>query len=280
MKDFIIIEKDNVKAKILIPENNRYKRTRFNHSGFISEVWYKGEKYTHYERSLNTGFVTTEGSGLCSQYEYNLVPEFGDKFIRMGVGVMKKAQQDESYEPFLYETRINGDRVIIKAITPDIGGFSYIEKREIYIENDELKEEITLINTGDKDIVTEEYCHNFISIPNEDISPDHILTVPVINTSENISDGEFYYSQSLNAFTFKDYPNDPYYVKFTGIRESEIAWVLKNKTSGKLISEKINFIPSRAAVWGYYYTVCCEIFKGINLKPDESDFWSRSWCFK
>ena len=280
MKDFVIIENGDLKAKILLPENHRYKRTRFNHSGFISEVWYKGEKYTHYERSLNTGFVTTEGSGLCSQYEYNLIPENGEEFIRIGVGVMTKSQKDESYKALNYELEISENKVIIKAFTPLVGGFAYNEIREIYIENNELTEKITLINVGNKDIVTEEYCHNFISLPNEDISPNLILKVPVIKNPHNTVDGDFYYDEFLNAFTFKDYPNVPYYVKFPEVTKSETAWILKSKINNKSISEKIDFTPSRVAIWGYYYTVCCEIFKGIHLKPSESEVWSRRYSFE
>ena len=285
MRDFIIIQNENIKAKILLPENSRYQRSRFNHSGFISEVYFKGDKITHYERSLNTGFITTEGSGFCSQYEYNLISEDSDKFIRPGVGVMTKNQSGEGYEPFKYEVESFSDKVIIKALTPNVGGYEYEEIREISLIDDELIEKITLFNKGNKDIINEEYCHNFISLKGEDISPSDILNVPVIKDPVNAEDGDFYFDSVNSYFAFKDYPNSPYYLKFSEVNKIEnakdnIAWTLKSKENSSEISEIIDFTPSRVAIWGYYYTVCCEIFKGINIKPGFNDTWTRKWKFK
>ena len=101
----------------------------------------------------------------------------------------------------------------------------------------------------------------------------------------NAEDGDFYFDSENSCFAFKDYPNSPYYLKFSEVNKIEnvkdnIAWTLKSKENSSEISEIIDFTPSRAAIWGYYYTVCCEIFKGINIKPRFKDTWTRKWKFK
>lgn len=281
MKDFFILDNGVIKAKLLFPQNAKYTRTRFNHSGFISDIWYKNQKFSEYERSQE-GFPTTEGSGLCCSYEpFSMEngPIEMQPVLMPGAGVMIWGDKKEQYEPL--DTRFCYDETsaVFETQSPDVNGYSYYEKREIALCGDEITEKVTFRNTGSKRLENSEYGHNFLSLAGIDISPDYQLQVFCVNTPDGFSDNEMICRDGV--FTFTDYPERTFFYKTydTKKSENEYAWIMKSKETGISCYEKIDFTPVRVQVWGDYYVLCCEVFVGISLDPGEEISWTRTWGF-
>ena len=282
MKDFFYLENDVIRVKILFPESEKYKRTRFNHSGFIADVWYKNVKFSEYERS-QPGFPTTEGSGLCCAYEPIVMeskPETGQRMLIPGAGVGIAGDRTEIYEPLKTDFWFDGKRAEFETQSPVVDGYSYYEKREIFFEGEELVEKVTFTNTGEKRIVTSEYGHNFLSLGGQDVSPDYRMQVFCMEPPEGFTDNEMIWKDG--AFTFTDYPNRSYFYKTFETKASEngYAWILESKSTGISCYEKIDFVPERIQVWGDYYLMCGEFFAPIDLEAGESISWTRRWGFR
>ena len=281
MKDFIILDNGIIKAKVLHPINSKYYRTRFNHSGFIYDVWYKGVKFSEYERS-QPNFPTTEGSGLCCQYDFfkrESRPEKGDEILRPGIGisVFDPERRSEDHTPFNTEFTYTDTGVTFITETPLVGGFAYKEIREIKLVGEEIVEKVTFKNIGEKKIISKEYCHNFLSLGGKDICPDYGMKVYCIENPDGFTDNDMYFDGEV--FTFKDYPSKSYYFKTTETKESEIAFKMFDKNGTASCYEKIDFKPSNVAVWGDHYCMCCEVFVPIELEIGEETSWQRTWGF-
>ena len=281
MKDFIILDNGIIKIKVLHPNNSKYYRARFNHSGFIYDVWYKGVKFSEYERS-QPNFPTTEGSGLCCQYDFfkrEKRPEKGEEILRPGIGVsvFDPEVRSEAHTAFNTEFSFTENSVTFVTETPNVGGYAYKEIREIKLIDGEIEEKVTLKNIGDKKIISKEYCHNFLSLGGKDISPDYAMKVHCIENPEGFCDNDMYFENGI--FTFKDYPSKSYYFKTTETKESALAWEMYDKKSSARCYEKINFKPSNVAVWGDHYVMCCEVFVPIELEVNEECSWTRTWGF-
>ena len=283
MKDFIILENDSLRIKVLHPVNSKYYRSRFNHSGFIYDVWYKGVKFSEYERS-QPNFPTTEGSGLCCQYDFfrrNERPQKGEKILRPGIGIMEfdPERKSEDIIPFDTEFSFDDKSVTFKTVTPEIGGFAYSEKRVIELKGEEIVETVTLKNIGKNKIISKEYCHNFLSLGGKDICPDYAMQVYCIEAPKGFCDNDMYFDDDKNEFTFKDYPSKSYYFRTVDTKESDIAFKMYDKKGTAFCYEKISFKPSNVAVWGDHYCMCCEVFVPIELEVNEECSWTRTWGF-
>ncbi|GAB5409344.1 MAG: hypothetical protein BalsKO_17090 [Balneolaceae bacterium] len=59
-----------------------------------------------------------------------------------------------------------------------MNGYTYILFKKIELLENGFLVSYTLENTGEKDIITDEYTHNFLSINNQPVSPNYALSFP------------------------------------------------------------------------------------------------------
>jgi hypothetical protein len=287
MSDNVILGTGDLRARVLRPRNNRYTRTRFNHSGFISDVWYKNVPYTRYERSQKGG-STTEGCGLCCEYvctEIERDTNPGDPYLKFGVGILKRTERlwsigdHPEYEPLSTEFECDGENAFFHTISPNVGGYAYEETREVFVRGDEIEQRVSLKNIGDKSFTIQEYCHNFTTLGENDISPDYVITTPSLaNTHLLGSDGVL--TGIVGGFKITAEPDRAFYLKTSDTVESEVAWTLSHKSSSCRLSELVSFKPVQVAVWGHYYVISIEVFHGISLNTQETACWTRKWRFQ
>ena len=211
--NFFYLDNGTIKVRILYPNGVEYSRSRWCHAGFIQDVWCKGIRFSEYERNHNSGQLTSEGSGLCCQFapispdesvpgKLTLLPGVG-----AGIYQSPNAAQDllEIHERLDTKVSYTEDRAVFETQTPVICGFAYSETREIRLCGSEIIEKVTLTNIGEKEIHTQEFCHNILSLAGEEISPNYILEVPVANVPENFQSNAMIYEDG--HFTFSRYPD-------------------------------------------------------------------------
>lgn len=284
---FFYLDNGTVKVRILYPNGIKYDRTRWCHAGFMQEVWYRGIRFSEYERNRHGEQLTSEGSGLCCQF-MPIAPEEavpGKRTLLPGVGPgiyrspSKAHDRLELYERLDIKVSHTQDRAVFETQTSMIDGFAYSETREIWLSGSEIKEKVTFTNNGRKEIHTQEFCHNFLSLAGAEISPNYVLNIPAATVPEGFQSNAMVFQDG--CFTFLRNPDKPCYfdAKSGGNRCDGYAWMMKTKTGKASCYEKVDFIPSRVSVWSDYYTLCPELFAAIDLNPGETTSWQRTWGF-
>jgi hypothetical protein len=197
-------------AKIYLPEVEKgyYRGTRFDWSGVIASLEYKGHSYygPFFQKfdplvadviigdtivaganSAASGpveeFIGTDGTALGYA---DAKP--GQAFCKIGVGALQKPAES-SYSSYQHYTLLSPGTRTIKRGTDwiefvhkvDCGnGYGYTYRKRIrFIKNQPtMIIEHSLRNTGRKTIDTEVYDHNFLSIDQQASGPDFAITFP------------------------------------------------------------------------------------------------------
>ncbi len=286
-ENFFYLDNGTIKVRILYPNGVKYDRSRWCHTGFIQDLWYKGIRFSEYERNRHGEQLTSEGGGLCCQFmpisPEAAVPGRPTLLPGVGHGIYESPNEacDRLNKHKRFDVKVNYtvDSAVFETQTPMIDGYAYSETREIKLCGSEITETVTFINNGEKEIHTQEYCHNFLSLAGEEISPNYILEFPAAVVPEDFRSNAMIYKDGL--FTFLYHPDKAcYFDDKINIRScDEYGWTMRTKTGKAYCYEKVNFTPARVSVWSDYYTLCPEMFVDIDLAPGESTSWQRTWGF-
>ena len=289
MNTFILSDGD-LKARVLVPENTHYVRTRFNHAGFVPDVWFGGMKFTQYERNQNDGFPSTDGCGICCDYDgpgFSAGVNPGEKYLKPGIGIITKGERDigicdwVKYEPLPTRYDALGNKAVFETLSPEVNGYRYAETRTVRLEGDTLYLDCTLKNTGSKPLAFEEYGHNFLSLGDLEVGPGYRLETPSIPDPAALNSLPLAYSLQgdKSGFGFKDEVRKSFYVKTEDVCSAPFTWKMTAAGTSASITGKDSFTPCKIAVWGDYYVLSCEVFIPIRLAPGEQMSWTRSWTF-
>lgn len=174
-----------VSAKIYLPDNANgyYQGTRFDWSGVISELEYKGHSYfgqwfDDYQPKTHDAIQGPVEDFAPLGYED---AGAGKSFVKIGVGVLKKDdlsayQFSKTYtvvNPGKWDVTIKKDNVKFTHTLNDGDGYSYTYSKTVGLEKGkpELVLRHQLTNTGTKIIETEVYDHNFFLIDKQPTGP-------------------------------------------------------------------------------------------------------------
>jgi len=285
-----ILQNENLKIRIDLPENN-YKSSRFDWTGKISEVYYKGILVTTTEKINGTNeFIY--GKGLYNEFGIETPIGFdeieeGAYFHKIGIGLLMKAGKkyeffkDYKIKPAHFKITKEMNKLVIECISEEVNGYAYFLKKEIELSKNNIIIKYHLTNTGEKTIKTDEYTHNFLAIDNKLMGKDYILTFsqPVrqdqfwanVNPENKVEIGK-------QDFSFKDTPEEQFFfANVLGKVETKVFYMLINTKSHIGVSEKTDFIPSKVNLWGWKHVISPELFFEINLKKNETVEWSRTY---
>jgi hypothetical protein len=285
-----ILKNKNLEIHIDFPEEN-YNFSRFDWTGKIVKVKFKNTNITSIERTNSTnenhigkGFYNEFGIETPLNYQETLV---GDWFHKIGVGLLKKT--DDAYD-FLKNYEVKPAEFEINSTSKDISiictskiynGYGYILKKEITLFESSFEIKYWLQNIGNKSIVTNEYNHNFMAINNEFIDMDYILKFPFHLKPQLFSEKvnvENAVDIQLNEFRFNRTPIEPFF--FSNLSTDTIvnaSWELINLKKHIGISETGSFQTNKINFWGWKHVISPELFFNINLQPNETVAWSRTY---
>jgi hypothetical protein len=204
------IANSQIRAKLYLPDarNGYYRATRFDWSGVVASLLYKGHDFYgpwfHRVDSKVRDFVY-EGSEIvaapCSAIT-GPVEEFqtngralgwdeakiGGTFIKIGIGVLRK--DDSSYDhyklykivdPGKWTVRKRADSIaFIQELTDPSSGYGYIYRKTVRLTKGkpEMVLEHGLKNTGRRTIQSTVYNHNFLVLDKLPPGPDFTISVP------------------------------------------------------------------------------------------------------
>jgi len=305
------ISNGQITAKMYLPDpvNGYYRSTRFDWSGAIYSLQYKGHEYYGPwidridPRVINWVFRGSEiVSGPCSALS-GPVNEFhtplgyndskpGGTFIKIGVGVLRRGEGN--YDRFApYEVLNSGKWSVRKEkdlieftqeLTDPNSGYAYLYRKVIRLEKDKpgMVIEHSLKNTGTREINSNVYNHNFIVLDKQAPGPDFTFRVPFqIQVTQapkkelaEIKGNQIVYLKQLSGedeavVVFQGFSND--------IKDTEI--IIENKKVGAGVRITGDRPLIREILWSIRTVLAIEPYISIDIKPGEEFTWKNIFAY-
>jgi len=284
----ICLSNSRLSLEIAYP-GEKYKGSRFDWNGFITQVTLDGVHTFCVPESLTPG-AGSGGQGFCGEFGIENALGYeeahvGHCFTKIGVGQLRKPDNQpydffRNYEvlPSSGSVTAAAHKVLFCTNSARVDGYSCKYEKEIVLAGDAFHISYSLTNTGSKKIDTTEYCHNFVGINQRPVSGAYKLKIPGRMTLEKTkgdileSEGEVSWpeQQERQEFycTFKDYDT-----------QGDYSWELYNREAGVGVRETDDFPVFKFALWGSRHVISPETFIKLEVEPDATVTWKRSYEF-
>lgn len=281
---------------------------RFDPSARVEQVTLDGKHTFCIPEQIDASRRSCNGTGLCGEFvwdELGTEVSCGEWFPKIGIGLLRQTESAkpydmwERYEVIPNKTTVEFDEsnAVFHQVQRPCLGISAELWKKIELHENMLCLSTTIVNTGERDLILNEYQHNFIAIDGEKTGPAYELTVPFDGTINEVSKAGFrrinYVPQEFlpdilsNKSTSVLWPNylsnGAEFYKRTDYKDillqTKYFWELKNRRSGAAIREFQLFAPTRFDLWGVEHCICPEVYTAIHVKPGEKQSWWRVWQF-
>ena len=285
-----ILKNNHLELHIDAPTEN-YSCTRFDWTGKISLLKFQNISVTTLE---NTDLINTAcfGKGFYNEFGIDTPLGFnetaiGGWFHKIGVGLLKKENKQYLFhkkyavKPAKFSASTEANAVIIHCTSEAVNGYSYKLTKEIKLYSSSFTIKYTLHNTGEKEIVTDEYTHNFMAINKASIGQNYELSFPfqlkpalfeeTVNTEQKVAIGD-------QKIKFKDTPKEPFFFSnLSGGNQVHAEWKLTDLKTNIGIRETGNFQTNKINLWGWGHVISPELFFKINIKAGKALEWTRTF---
>jgi hypothetical protein len=285
-----ILKNKTLEIHIDSPFEN-YRFSRFDWTGKIVEVKFQNILLSSSETGdcQNAHFT---GKGFYNEFGMDTAlgfdeTEVGGWFHKIGVGLLKK--EDPQYlfnkyyeiKPAKFEVISKSNKLLISCKSEAINGYSYFLRKEIELHDSSFTIKYNLQNTGKKNIITNEYAHNFTAINRNPIGRNYILKFPFQlkpELFEKTVNPEFKVQIGQNEIKFNGSPKEQFFFSnLTGNENVDAEWELTNLESNIKIRETGSFQTNKVNLWGWKHVISPELFFNIFIKPGQSSEWSRHY---
>ena len=285
-----ILKNNHLELHIDAPTEN-YSCTRFDWTGKISLLKFQNISVTTLE---NTDLINTAcfGKGFYNEFGIDTPLGFnetaiGGWFHKIGVGLLKKENKQYLFhkkyavKPAKFSASTEANAVIIHCTSEAVNGYSYKLTKEIKLYSSSFTIKYTLHNIGEKEIITDEYTHNFMAINKASIGQNYELSFPfqlkpalfeeTVNTEQKVAIGD-------QKIKFKDTPKEPFFFSnLSGGNQVHAEWKLTDLKTNIGIRETGNFQTNKINLWGWGHVISPELFFKINIKAGKSLEWTRTF---
>ncbi len=288
-----------VKARLYLPdaEHGYYQATRFDWSGQVGSLEYKGHNYfgqwfERYDPKINDAIqgpveeFLTNGAGL----GYGEVKP-GENFVKIGVGAIRKPEEPRFQQFKTYEiadhgkwtVRTSRDRVEFTQQLGDTAGYAYVYRKTMRLAKGkpELALEHSLKNTGTKTIETSVYEHNFFMLDGLPTGPDITVKFPFelratrdLRGMAEVRGKEFAYLKELQARQSVSTDLEGY-----GPTAKDYDIRVENRKAGCGVRQTSDRPIARLMLWSIRTTVCPEAYIQIKVEPGKEFTWRIAYEF-
>lgn len=279
------------------PESGYYRATRFDWSGVISSLDYKGHSYfgqwfEKYDPKIHDAIMgpveefTTEGAG----FGYDQA-QAGGGFVRIGVGAVRKPAQAPSARFFTYDIIDPGrwtvqrgpDWISFTQEVPVTAGYAYIYRKTVRLTKDkpELVLEHSLRNTGQRTIETSVYDHNFFVIDAQPSGPDFVVKLPFeakatgdLKDILEVRDKQLTYRRKLEK-------NDTVLTPITGFGEKpgDYNITVENRKTGAGVKVTGDQPLTRLVFWSAPKVLSPEAYISMKIASGQVHTWRMAYEF-
>ena len=278
--------------------DERYKGSRFDWNGTITQVYFRGVPLLGQEKKLFYRNAKIYGRGLHNEFGINDCIGYDDAgadglFPKIGTGWLKK--DDKPYffytqyqlEPLKFSVkRPRFDIAEFYCESGEKNGYAYEYKKTITLSEDSFSIDYELKNVGQKRFSTTEYVHNFFCPGNGKISGNIALEFGWQFAPEKLAerkDAEALVTDG-KSISFTKEPEGEFFLG--GIFDSKIegeavsSWSIKDTKTGLLIKEEDSFVPDAVNLWGHSKAISPEMFYRFKVDPQETVKWKRTYTVK
>jgi hypothetical protein len=284
------ISNGTVTADFLLPdpEKGSYHGTRFDWSGIMSRLTYRGHQYFGQWYPKHDRFLHDAITGPVEEFLSNDAglgyadAKPGGLFVRIGVGAVRKPEE-QAYRRFeTYDIVDAGDRTLHRGqdwIQFDhklyAAGYGYEYRKTIRLQKSGLTIEHVLKNTGTKPIDTVVYNHDFFSIDNQPTGPDTVVRfawtpkpdAPFQNGGEIVGQ-EIHYAKELQ-------PGETVAADLSGFGPFDFS--IENKKSLAGVRVTGDKPLTQLHFWSIRTVVCPEPYVHVAVAPKGSFKWSITY---
>ncbi len=291
-----LISNGQIEARVYLPDqqNGFYRGTRFDWAGVISSLKFRdheyfGEWYPQHD-PLRHDAITGPVEAFDPIGYDSAAP--GDKFLKIGVGMLRKVSQT----PYKFSTRfeiVNAGKWKVRRKKDRIGfiqklkdeqGYAYTYKKTVRLlkGKSELILEHRLKNTGKMPLNTRVFDHNFFVIDNQNTGPDFSVILP-FNIESNPA-GKNLMSFSNNKMSYlkelkKGESTMEYPLGFSGDRVEDYDFRIENKKTGAGVRITSDRALAHFMYWSVPTTLSPEPFIKIEAMPGREFTWAISYRF-
>jgi hypothetical protein len=290
-----------LKAKLYLPDaqTGYYRATRFDWSGVIASLEYKGHNFfgqwfEKYDPKIHDAIMGPVEEFLSPPNRTGLGYDdvkAGENFVKIGVGAIKKPAEPQFHQFGTYEIADNGkwtvrkgkDFVEFTQELTDTAGYAYLYKKTVRLTpgKPEMVLEHSLKNTGKKTIETMVYEHNFYMLDNQPASPDYVVHFPFelrlngdLKGLAELKGKDFTYLKELEkgqtaAGDLEGFGSSP---KDYDIR-------VENRKAGIGVRQVGDQPITRMYFWSIRSTVCPEAYISMKIEPGQEHTWRIAYEF-
>ena len=287
-----------IEARVYLPdpENGYYRGTRFDWSGAIYSLKYAGHQYFGEWQESSDPYLHDRITGPVEEYrtaEKGLgYDDGGNRFLRIGVGVVEKPDEDDYRWRHSYKIVDPGEWTIrqganwiefTQAVTESSLGYGYRLTKRLTLTpgQPELVIDHALENTGRKTIETNVYNHNFFVIDNQPTGPDFAVAFPFELTADRQMEG--YVSVSGRQLRYEKHIPAGASI-FTmlegyGSTADDHMFTIENRKVKAGVRAATDRPLAKLQFWSPRTTLCPEPFIDLKIEPGQADRWSIRYEF-
>jgi hypothetical protein len=303
------ISNDAIQAGVYLPDSKTgfYRGTRFDWSGVIYRLEYKGHNYygpwfTSTDPNVHDFIYSGSDivAGPCSAIT-GPVEEFftrgkalgyeeakpGGTFIKIGVGVLLKPDAAEYDNYRLYkivdpgrwklETKNDFMRFTQEVSEPGSGyGYQYVKTVSLVRGKPEMRVEHRFKNTGKKSIESDLYNHNFLVLDKQPTGPDFQIRFPFDFTTTPLDPKMA--EKRGNVFAYKKVltDRDTVAAAFGGYsgKPANYNIAVENRKEAMGVKVSCDRPLSKLALWSIRSVIAIEPYISFEVKPGEEFAWT------
>jgi hypothetical protein len=286
-----------VKVNIYLPDSEigYYRATRFDWSGVIKSLSYKGHSYFGEWFKKHDPSKHDAITGPVEEFDPIGYDEarVGEKFLKIGVGSLRKSNTKPYSSYGLYEIENHGkwgvkkrsDKIEISHELTDDFGYSYLYTKTISVVKGkpEMLLEHTLKNTGQRLIKGDVYNHNFFVMDNQQTGTDIKIKFPFeiqgsgkgLGQYAQVEDKEIKYLRNLKDNENVHIP----ILRGYGTEVKDNDFRIENHKSGAGVRILGDKPLSRMVFWSSSTTSCPEPYIHISINPGQKMRWTNTYQF-
>jgi hypothetical protein len=283
----IELKSDRLSIEIAYP-GTVYSGSRFDWNGFITGI-VLDKKHSFCVPESPIPGQGSGGFGLCNEFGIETPIGYdaakpGEKFLKLGTGLLTRPDESDyfffdKYEvtPFPVKIETGYNTAVFRVEPVDCNGYAVKMTKKIFVDNNKLFIDYNLENMGIKPIITEEYCHNFFAVNNNKIGTGYLLKFPYNINPDCVPEVMDIKDRGIrwNTVPKKDFKCCP--KGFQNVTPHY--WELLYEPDRVGIREFSEFPVANVAVWGTTHVVSPEVFIKVNIKPGETQEWTRKYEF-
>ncbi len=292
-----LISNGVIKATLYLPDTEKgyYRATRFDWSGVIASLEYKGHSYfgqwfDRYDPKINDSIMGpveefTDALGFNDAAA-------GGAFVKIGVGALKKPDNGRPYNHFTtydiadsgkWTVRKGPDFVEFTQELTDAAGYGYVYRKTVRMAQNKpvLSLEHSIRNTGKKTIETSVYDHDFYMLDAKPTGPDFVVKFPFtvyatgsLAPRAEISGKELHYVQEMQAGQTAQSILTGY-----GSGAEDYDMRVENRKTGAGVRQTSDRPIARINFWSIRNTLCPEAYIAVKVEPGQEFTWRINYEF-